>query len=69
MARGQAPDEDAQTCALDHLLPDEFRRALDDKLDLQSFTERLHFVKRRLGLGKRRALAQGAAVGAPVRVE
>eukprot|EP00969_Alexandrium_andersonii_P152676 6750950-Alexandrium_andersonii.AAC.1 len=45
MARGPALDEDARTHALDQLLPDEFRRALDDKLGLQSFTERLQFAK------------------------
>eukprot|EP00969_Alexandrium_andersonii_P125997 5570672-Alexandrium_andersonii.AAC.1 len=61
MARGQALDEDARTCAL--------RRALDDKLELQSFAERLQFAKRRFGLEKHRALAQEAAAGSPVGME
>eukprot|EP00969_Alexandrium_andersonii_P364681 15464618-Alexandrium_andersonii.AAC.1 len=36
MARGQALDEGARTCALVQLLLGEFRRALDDQLELQS---------------------------------
>eukprot|EP00969_Alexandrium_andersonii_P083318 3676099-Alexandrium_andersonii.AAC.1 len=45
-------------------MPDDFRRALGDKLELQTL-----FVKRRLGLEKHRALAQEPTVGAPVNVE
>eukprot|EP00969_Alexandrium_andersonii_P216781 9574773-Alexandrium_andersonii.AAC.1 len=62
-ARGQPLDEDARICALDQLLPDDFRRALGDKLELQTFAERALFVKRRLWLEKHRALAQEATVG------
>eukprot|EP00969_Alexandrium_andersonii_P208341 9202085-Alexandrium_andersonii.AAC.1 len=69
VARGQALDEDARARAFDLLPPDEFRRALDDQLELQRHAERLQFVKRKLGLEKHCALAQEAAVGAPVGME
>eukprot|EP00969_Alexandrium_andersonii_P007299 318145-Alexandrium_andersonii.AAC.1 len=59
--KGRELEEDAKTCSLDHLLPDDFRRALDDKLELQSYQERLLFTTRRLGLEKHRALAQAAS--------
>eukprot|EP00969_Alexandrium_andersonii_P080368 3542321-Alexandrium_andersonii.AAC.1 len=55
--------------SLDQVLPGDFQRALGDKLELQSYAERLFFVKRRLGLEKRRALAQAAFAEAPVGME
>eukprot|EP00969_Alexandrium_andersonii_P019100 834269-Alexandrium_andersonii.AAC.1 len=67
--KGRQLEEDAKTCSLDQLLPDDFRRALDDKLELQSYSERLLFVKRRLGLEKHRALAQAASAEALVSME
>eukprot|EP00969_Alexandrium_andersonii_P335138 14810994-Alexandrium_andersonii.AAC.1 len=51
------------------MLPDDVRRALGDKLEPRTFSERLQFAKCRLGLEKHRALAQEAAVGASVSVE
>eukprot|EP00969_Alexandrium_andersonii_P236159 10426140-Alexandrium_andersonii.AAC.1 len=38
-------------------------------MELQTYQERLLFVKRRLGLGKHRALAQAASGDAPVSME
>eukprot|EP00969_Alexandrium_andersonii_P201657 8909629-Alexandrium_andersonii.AAC.1 len=35
--RGKELEEDAKTCSLDQLLPEEFRKALDDKMELQSY--------------------------------
>eukprot|EP00969_Alexandrium_andersonii_P166870 7374337-Alexandrium_andersonii.AAC.1 len=64
--RGRGLEEDAKTCSLDQLLPGDFRRALGDKLELQSYSEQLLFVKRRLGLEKHRALAQAASSDAPI---
>eukprot|EP00969_Alexandrium_andersonii_P243000 10734334-Alexandrium_andersonii.AAC.1 len=64
--RGRELEEDAKTCSLDQWLPDDFRRALDDKLELQSYSEGLLFVKRRLGLETHRALAQAASSDAPI---
>eukprot|EP00969_Alexandrium_andersonii_P240603 10622084-Alexandrium_andersonii.AAC.1 len=66
---GRELEEDAKTCSLDQLLPDDFRKALDDKLELQTYRERLLFIKRRLGLEKHRAVAQAASADAPVGVE
>ena len=43
--------------------------ALDDKPELQSYSQRLAFVKRRLGLAKHRALAQSTGSDAPVSME
>eukprot|EP00969_Alexandrium_andersonii_P295397 13057324-Alexandrium_andersonii.AAC.1 len=37
-----------------------------DELELQSYSERLLFAKRRLGLEKSRALAQAASSDAPI---
>eukprot|EP00969_Alexandrium_andersonii_P180304 7969195-Alexandrium_andersonii.AAC.1 len=56
--QGRELEEDAETCSLGQLLPDEFRRALGDKLELL-------FAKRRLGLEKHRALALAAFSDAP----
>eukprot|EP00969_Alexandrium_andersonii_P210972 9317644-Alexandrium_andersonii.AAC.1 len=67
--KGRQLEEDAKTCSRDQLLRDDFRRALGDKLELQSYDERLPFVKRRLGLDKHRALAQAASAKAPVSME
>eukprot|EP00969_Alexandrium_andersonii_P346872 15335036-Alexandrium_andersonii.AAC.1 len=67
--KGREPEEDAKTCSLGQLLPDDFRKALDDKLELQSYSERLLFIKRRLGLEKHRALARAASADAPVSME
>eukprot|EP00969_Alexandrium_andersonii_P261142 11544911-Alexandrium_andersonii.AAC.1 len=39
--KGRQLEEDAETCSLDQLLPDDFRRALGDKPELQSYSERL----------------------------
>eukprot|EP00969_Alexandrium_andersonii_P235775 10409582-Alexandrium_andersonii.AAC.1 len=41
--KGREPEEDAETYSLGQLLPDDFRRALGDKLELQSCPERLLF--------------------------
>ena len=67
--KGRELEEDFRVCSLDQLLPEDFRRALDDKLELQSYSERLLFVKRRLGLEKHRALAQETNADAPVSME
>eukprot|EP00975_Prorocentrum_lima_P055303 11598211-Prorocentrum_lima.AAC.1 len=67
--KGKELEEDAKTCSLDQLLPEDFRKALDDKMELQSYNERLLFVKRRLGLEKHRALAQAASSDAPVSMD
>eukprot|EP00969_Alexandrium_andersonii_P276734 12231795-Alexandrium_andersonii.AAC.1 len=69
VTHGRELEEDAKICSLEQLLPGEFRRALGDELELQSYTERLLFVKRRLGLEKHRALAQAASSEAPVSME
>eukprot|EP00969_Alexandrium_andersonii_P336604 14878932-Alexandrium_andersonii.AAC.1 len=66
---GRQLEEDAKTCSVDQLLPDDFWRALGDKLELQSYAERLLSVKRRLGLEKHRALAQATSAEAPVSME
>eukprot|EP00969_Alexandrium_andersonii_P276765 12233358-Alexandrium_andersonii.AAC.1 len=57
------------TCSFDQPLPGNFRQALGDKLELQSYAERLLFAKPRLGLEKHRALAQAASAEAPVGME
>eukprot|EP00969_Alexandrium_andersonii_P321692 14213638-Alexandrium_andersonii.AAC.1 len=67
--RGRELEEDAATCSLDQLLPEEFRWALGDQLELLSCAGRLLFVTRRLGLEKHRALAQAASAEAPVSME
>eukprot|EP00969_Alexandrium_andersonii_P180534 7978871-Alexandrium_andersonii.AAC.1 len=67
--KGRGLEEDAKTCSLDQVLPDDFRQALDDKMELQSYNERLLFIKKRLGLEKHRALAQAASADAPVSME
>eukprot|EP00969_Alexandrium_andersonii_P365565 15466526-Alexandrium_andersonii.AAC.1 len=59
--KGHQLEEDAKNYSLDQLLPDDFRWALADKVELQSCAERLLFVTRRLGLEKHRALAQAAS--------
>eukprot|EP00969_Alexandrium_andersonii_P301245 13317957-Alexandrium_andersonii.AAC.1 len=43
VTKGRELGEDAKTCSLDQLLPGDFRRALGDKLELQSYQERLLF--------------------------
>eukprot|EP00969_Alexandrium_andersonii_P330734 14617804-Alexandrium_andersonii.AAC.1 len=58
--KGRELEEDAKTCSLGQLPPEGFRRALGDKL---------HFVKRRLGLEKHRTLAQAASSDAPLSVD
>eukprot|EP00969_Alexandrium_andersonii_P174757 7727972-Alexandrium_andersonii.AAC.1 len=63
--RGCELEEDAETCSLDPWPPDDFRRAPGYKLELQSYSERLLFVKRRPGLEKHRALALAASSDAP----
>eukprot|EP00969_Alexandrium_andersonii_P296602 13106437-Alexandrium_andersonii.AAC.1 len=63
--KGRELEEDAKTCSLDQLLPGDFRKALVDKLELQTYQERLLFIQRRLGLEKHRALAQAAPADAP----
>eukprot|EP00969_Alexandrium_andersonii_P100387 4428560-Alexandrium_andersonii.AAC.1 len=63
--KGRELEEDAKTCALGQLLPDDFRKALGGKLELQTCQERLLFIKRRLGLEKHRALAQAVSADAP----
>eukprot|EP00969_Alexandrium_andersonii_P291104 12868693-Alexandrium_andersonii.AAC.1 len=63
--KGRELEEDANTCSSGQLLPDDFRKALDDKLELQSYQERLLSIKRWLGLEKHRALAQAASADAP----
>eukprot|EP00969_Alexandrium_andersonii_P008416 366872-Alexandrium_andersonii.AAC.1 len=67
--KGRQLEEDAETCSLDQLLPDDFRRALGNELELQSYSEHLLFVKRRFGLEKHRALAQAASAEAPASME
>ena len=42
----------------------DFKRALGDHLELQSYPERLPFVRRRLGLEKQNALAQAVTADA-----
>ena len=39
---------------------------MDDHLDLQTYPERLQFVRRKLGLEKQKPLAQAVATEAPV---
>eukprot|EP00969_Alexandrium_andersonii_P316161 13967793-Alexandrium_andersonii.AAC.1 len=56
-------------CSPDQLLPDDFCRAPSDKLELQSHSERCLFIKRRLRLEKRRALAQEASAAAHVSMD
>ena len=67
--QGRAIEEDSRICSVDHLIPEEFERALDDHLDLQTYAQRINFVKRRLGLEKHRALAQLTGSDAPVAME
>eukprot|EP00969_Alexandrium_andersonii_P070882 3129816-Alexandrium_andersonii.AAC.1 len=66
VTKGRELEEDAKTCSLGQLLPGDFRRALGDKLEVQSYSERFLFVKRRLGREKHRALAQAASSDAPI---
>eukprot|EP00969_Alexandrium_andersonii_P193833 8562061-Alexandrium_andersonii.AAC.1 len=63
--KGRELEEDAKMCSLGQLLPDDFRLALDDTLELVSCRGRLLFVKRRPGLEKHRPLAQAAPSDAP----
>ena len=51
--------------SLDQPIPEEYREALGDHLEIQSYQERLLFVKRRLGLMKHRALAQATSSSLP----
>eukprot|EP00969_Alexandrium_andersonii_P230624 10184590-Alexandrium_andersonii.AAC.1 len=67
--KGRQLEEDAETCSLGQLRPEDFRKGLGDKLELQSYSERLLVFKRRLGLEKQRALAQAASSEAPVSME
>ena len=55
--RGKSLDDDFRVCALDQLIPEEYRAALDDKLDLSTYLERLNFVRHRLNLIQGRDLA------------
>ena len=67
--RGRELEEETKVCSLDQLIPDDYKHALDDHMEVQSYRERLQFVKRRLGLEKQKALAQAAASGGPVDME
>ena len=58
VSRGRANEEDIKICALDQLIPDDYRQALDEKMDLVTYAQRLQYVKTRLGLIKHRQLAQ-----------
>ena len=60
-ARGRPLEEESKVCSLDQLVPEDYRQALDDHLELKTYSERLLFVKRKLGLLKHRALARVAS--------
>ena len=47
-------------------MPEEYTAAFGDHLELQTYQQRLAFVKRKLGLVKQRALAQSAGAEGPV---
>ena len=49
---------------MDQLIPDDYRQALDEKMDLVTYAQRVQYVETRLGLIKHRQLAQ-AVQGAP----
>ena len=60
---GHELDGTTQSCSLDALLPPDYGHSLGDKPELVGYSERLQFVKRRLGLSKHRALAHAAVTG------
>ena len=64
-ARGSPLEEQVKVCALDQLLPEEYRKALEDRYELETYTERLRWVKRRLESSKHRAMAQATATAGP----
>ena len=45
-SKGREVDEDTKICSLDQLIPEDFRRALDDHLELQTYSQRLGYIKR-----------------------
>ena len=67
--RGRELEEDSKICSLGQLIPDEYTRALCGHIDTQSYTGRLLFTKRRLGLEKQKALAPAAVAGGPVAMD